>query len=51
MSTSMRTTTPYLMSKPTKKKATCMAVHQAVIWTAQVILCMVVRMGGGEVAL
>ena len=41
---------PCLMSKPTKK-ATCMAVHQAVIWTAQVILCMVVRVGGGEVAL
>ena len=28
-----------------------MAVHQAVVWTAQVILCMVVRVGGGEVAL
>ena len=28
-----------------------MAVHQAVIWTAQVILCMVVRVGGGEGAL
>ena len=50
MSTLMMTTTPCLMSKPTKK-ATCMAVHQAVVWTAQVILCMVVRVGGGEVAL
>ena len=49
-STSMMTTMPCLMSKPTKK-ATCMAVHQAVVWTAQVILCMVVRVGGGEVAL